>query len=337
MSREKYSRQVLFTPIGADGQEKLLRSKVVIIGCGALGTAQANALARAGIGGLRIVDRDFVEESNLQRQMLLDEADAAANLPKAVAAERKLKAINSGVQVEGIVADAESSNIENLVAGFDLLLDGTDNFETRYLMNDVALKRGLPWIYGAVVASYAVTMTVLPGRTPCLACVFPKPPEGMHDTCDTVGVIAPAVAWASAIQVTEALKLLLGLEAELHGALLSFDVWKNRPSSIKPRLDPQCRACQARDFIHLAGGRETHTTLCGRDAVQVTHRESRALDLGALRARLEKFGPVRGNEFLLRATLDACELTVFPDGRAIIKGTHDPSVARGIYAKYIGA
>jgi molybdopterin/thiamine biosynthesis adenylyltransferase len=337
MNREKYSRQILFPPIGADGQEKLLRSKVLIIGCGALGTAQANALARAGIGGLRIVDRDFVEESNLQRQMLFDEADAAANLPKAVAAERKVKAINSDVQVEGIVADVESGNIENLVAGFDLLLDGTDNFETRYLINDVALKLGLPWIYGAVVASYAVTMTVLPGRTPCLACVFPKPPEGMHDTCDTVGVIAPAVTWASAIQVTEALKILLGRESELHGALLSFDVWKNRFSSIKPRVDPRCRACQARDFIHLAGGRETHTTLCGRDAVQVTQRESRALDLRALRARLEKFGPVRGNEYLLRATLDACDMTIFPDGRAIIKGTHDPAVARGIYAKYIGA
>jgi adenylyltransferase/sulfurtransferase len=336
MNREKYSRQILFPPIGAEGQDRLLRSKAVIIGCGALGTAQANALARAGVGRLRIVDRDFVEESNLQRQMLFDEADAAANLPKAVAAERKLKAINSDVQVEGIVADAESGNIENLVAGFDLLLDGTDNFETRYLINDVALKLGLPWIYGAVVASYAVTMTILPGRTPCLACVFPKPPEGMHDTCDTVGVIAPAVAWASAIQVTEAFKILLGRQAELHGALLAFDVWKNRSSSIKPRFDPQCRACQARDFVHLAGGRETHTTLCGRDAVQVTHRESRALDLAALRARLEKFGPVRGNEFLLRATLDACELTIFPDGRAIIKGTHDPSVARGIYAKYIG-
>lgn len=336
MIREKYSRQILFQPIGADGQEKVLQSKVVIIGCGALGTAQANALARAGVGRLRIVDRDFVEESNLQRQMLFDEADAAANLPKAIAAERKLKPINSDIEIEGVVADTESRNIEELVRGFNLILDGTDNFQTRYLINDVALKLGIPWIYGAVVASYGVTMTILPGRTPCLACVFPKPPEGMHDTCDTVGVISPAVAWTSAIQVTEALKILLGREGELHGALLAYDVWKNRSSSIAPRLDPECRACVARDFVHLAGGAETHTTLCGRDAVQISQRESRALDLATLRNRLAPFGPVRGNEFLLRCTLDGCELTVFPDGRAIIKGTHDPAVARGIYAKYIG-
>ena len=337
MDREKYSRQILFQPIGAEGQEKLLQSKVVIVGCGALGTAQANALARAGVGRLRIVDRDFVEQSNLQRQMLFDEADAASNLPKAVAAERKLKSVNSDIEVEGIVADAESRNIEELVRGFDLILDGTDNFQTRYLINDVALKHGIPWIYGAVVASYGVTLTILPGRTPCLACVFPKPPEGMHDTCDTVGVIAPAVAWTSAIQVTEALKLLLGSEEELHGSLLAYDIWTNRSSSIMPRYDPRCRACVARDFVHLAGGGETTTTLCGRDAVQISQRESRALDLAALKNRLAPFGPVRGNEFLLRCTLDGCELTVFPDGRAIIKGTHDPAVARGIYAKYLGA
>lgn len=337
MDREKYSRQILFQPIGAEGQVKLLQSKVIIIGCGALGTAQANALARAGVGRLRIVDRDFVEESNLQRQILFDEADAAANLPKAIAAERKLKSINSGIEIEGVVADAESRNIEELVRGFDLILDGTDNFQTRYLINDVALKFGIPWIYGAVVASYGVTMTVLPGQTPCLACVFPKPPEGMHDTCDTVGVIAPAVAWTSAIQATEALKILLGCEEELHGSLLSYDIWTNRSSSIMPHFDPRCRACVARDFVHLAGGGETHTTLCGRDAVQIRPRESRGLDLAALRTRLAAFAPVRGNEFLLRCTLDGCELTVFPDGRAIIKGTHDPAVARGIYAKYIGA
>lgn len=337
MDRAKYSRQILFPPIGAEGQEKLLHSKIVIIGCGALGTAQANALARAGVGRLRIVDRDFVEESNLQRQILFDEADAAANLPKAIAAERKLKSINSAIEIEGVVADAESRNIEELVRGFDLILDGTDNFQTRYLINDVSLKLNVPWIYGAVVASYGVTLTVLPGRTPCLACVFPKPPEGLHDTCDTVGVISPAVAWTSAIQVTEALKILLGREAELHGALLAYDVWKNLSSSIAPRVDPQCRACVARDFVHLTGGGATHTTLCGRDAVQISQRESRALDLAALRNRLAPFGPVRGNEFLLRCTLDGCELTVFPDGRAIVKGTHDPAVARGIYAKYIGA
>lgn len=337
MNREKYSRQILFQPIGAEGQEKLLRGKVVIIGCGALGSAQANALVRAGVGRLRIVDRDFVEESNLARQHLFDEADAAENLPKAVAAERKLKRINSDVQVEGIIADADSRNIEGLVEGFQVILDGTDNFETRYLLNDVALKLGIPWIYGAVVASYAVTLTVLPGRTPCLACVFPKPPQGMHDTCDTVGVIAPAVAWAASIQVTEALKILLGREAELHGSLLACDVWKNSCHAIKPKTDPQCRACGAREFVHLESSGTVHTTLCGRDAVQIHPWESRGLDLTALKTRLAQFGPVRGNEFLLRCSLGAYEITVFPDGRAIIKGTHDPAVARGLYAKYIGS
>lgn len=337
MNRQRYSRQVLFEPIGAAGQEQLLRSRVVSIGCGALGTAQANALVRAGVGTLRIVDRDFVEESNLQRQMLFDEADARENLPKAVAAERKLRRINADVKVEGVVADAESRNIERLVERFQVILDGTDNFETRYLLNDVALKRGIPWIYGAVVASYGTTLTVIPGRTPCLACVFPRPPRGMHDTCDTVGVIAPAVAWVAAVQVTEALKILLGREEELHGSLLACDVWKNQFQQTKPKLDPRCRACGAREFVHLEGGGSEATTLCGRDAVQIRPRESRALDLAALKARLAHFGPVKGNEFLLRCTLEGCELTVFPDGRAMVKGTHDPAVARGIYAKCIGS
>jgi molybdopterin/thiamine biosynthesis adenylyltransferase len=337
MNREKYSRQILFGPIGAQGQERLGRAKVVIVGCGALGTAQANALARAGVGTLRIVDRDTVEESNLQRQILFDESDAAINLPKAVAAARKLQQINSEVKVEAIVVDAESRNAEDLVRGCEVILDGTDNFETRYLLNDVSLKLGIPWIYGAVVASYGATFTILPGRTPCLACVFPKPPEGMHDTCDTVGVIGPAVAWVTAVQVTEALKLLLGREAELHASLLTYDIWNNHFQQVKPPIDPRCRACGARDFIHLVGGGPVHITLCGRNAVQIHQRQSRALDLQALKTRLERFGAVRGNEYLIRCELDPYELTVFPDGRAIVKGTHDPAVARGIYAKYIGA
>jgi molybdopterin/thiamine biosynthesis adenylyltransferase len=337
MNREKYSRQILFGPIGAEGQEKLLRAKAVILGCGALGTAQANALVRAGVGRLRIVDRDFVEESNLQRQMLFDEADARESLPKAIAAERKLRAINSDVHVEGIVADADSRNIEELVEGFQVILDATGNFETRYLLNDVSVKLRVPWVYGAVVASYATTLTILPGRTPCLACVFPKAPQGLHETCDTVGVISPAVSWAAAIQVTEALKILLGREQELHGSLLTYDVWANRFQQVKPRKDPGCRACGAREFAYLERGGTTHISLCGRNSVQIHQAEPRSLDLAALRARLERFGPVRANEFLLQCFLDPYELTVFPDGRAIIKGTQDPAVARGIYAKYIGS
>ncbi len=337
MSSPKYSRQILFSPIGVEGQEKLRRAKAVIVGCGALGTAQANALVRAGIGSLRIVDRDYVEENNLQRQLLFDESDARENLPKAVAAERKLKAINSEVDVEGVVADASSRNAEELLRGFQVILDGTDNFETRYLLNDVSLKLGIPWVYGAVVGSYAASLTVLPGRTPCLSCVFPKPPQGVYDTCDTAGVIAPAAAWAAAVQVTETLKILLGREDELHGSLVSYDVWKNRLQQVEPERDPRCRACGARDFVYLRQDASTHTTLCGRDAVQIHPSESRGLDLKALRARLERVGQVRGNEYLLRCLLDPYELTIFPDGRAILKGTDDPAVARGLYAKYIGS
>lgn len=337
MNQDKYSRQVLFRPIGAAGQEKLHGSKAVIVGCGALGTAQASALARAGVGGLRIVDRDFVEESNLQRQILFDESDARDNLPKAVAAQRKLKSINSEVNVEPVIVDADCRNIEDLVRGFSVILDGTDNFETRYLLNDVAVKLGQPWIYGAVVGSYATTLTVLPGRTACLACLFPTSPHGFHDTCDTVGVIAPAVAWAAAVQVTEALKIMLGREADLHSSLLSYDIWGNRFQKLQPKVDPLCRTCGAKDFVHLRNGGSASIILCGRDSIQLRQPDFRDLDLAALKARLEKFGPVRGNEFLLKCVLDPYEMTIFPDGRAIIRGTQDPAVARSLYAKYVGA
>ena len=334
---DKYSRQILFSPIGAAGQAKLLRSKVVILGCGALGTAQANALVRAGVGTLRIVDRDFVEESNLQRQMLFDEADAKESLPKAVAAERKLRQINSEVEVKGIVADADSSNIEEFIEGFDVVVDATDNFEARYLMNDAAVKLGIPWIYGAVVASYAATMTILPGRTACLACIFPKSPSGMQETCDTVGVIGPAVSWAAAIQATEALKILLGSESELHGSLLAYDLWTNRFQQVKAPRDPQCQVCVAREFVHLEQGGPTHISMCGRNSVQIHQSVPRAFDLAALKVRLEQFGTVLANEFLLKCSLEPYELTVFPDGRVIVKGTQDPAVARGLYARYIGS
>jgi molybdopterin-synthase adenylyltransferase len=337
MKSDKYSRQELFQPIGAKGQEQLLHSKVVIVGCGALGTAQANGLVRAGVGAVRIIDRDYVEESNLQRQMLFDEADALENLPKAVAAERKLKRINSDVAVEGVVADVDGRNVEDLLNGFRLVLDGTDNFETRYLINDVAVKLGIPWIYGAVVGSYATTLTVIPRRTPCLACVFPEPPQGLQETCDTAGVIGPAVAWAAAVQVTEALKILVGRPEDLQGSLLAYDVWKNRFQQVKPKMDQGCRACGARDFVHLQGRRAAYVSLCGRDSVQIHQRESRKLDLKALQTRLARFGPVKANDYLLKCLLEPYELTVFPDGRAIVKGTQDAAVARGLYAKYIGS
>jgi adenylyltransferase/sulfurtransferase len=336
MTSDKYSRQILFTPIGAAGQERLGQSKALILGCGALGTAQANALVRAGVGTVRIVDRDYVEESNLQRQMLFDEADADQSLPKAVAAERKLRQINSDVRVEGIVADADSSNIEEFMEGFHVVLDATDNFETRYLLNDAAVKLVIPWVYGAVVASYAASMTILPGRTACLACIFPHSPRGLHETCDTVGVIGPAVSWAAAIQSTEALKILLGREPELHGSLVAYDLWTNRFQQVKTPRDPQCRVCVAHEYAYLEQGGATHISLCGRNSVQIHQSVSRALDLAALKARLEQFGPVVANDFLLRCSLDPYELTVFPDGRVIVKGTRDPALARSLYSRYIG-
>ena len=338
MNLERYSRQVLFTPIGREGQEKLGRARVVIVGCGALGTAQANALVRAGVGAVRVIDRDFVDESNLQRQLLFDEADAAQNLPKAVAAERHLRRLNSGVEVEGVVADADALSVERLLRGFDLILDGTDNFEARYLINDAAIKLGMPWIYAAVVGSYAATLTILPGRTPCLACVFPERPQGLQETCDTAGVIAPAVAWAAAMQTAEALKILTGHEDALRGTLASFDVWKNYAQQVTPHRNPECPACARRRFTYLEGdGLSRSTRLCGRDSVQIRPPNSAALDLAALRARLERLGEVRANEFLLRCRLEAYELTVFADGRALVKGTDDPAVARRIYAQYIGS
>lgn len=337
MNHEKYSRQILFQPIGHEGQQKLLRSSAVIVGCGALGTAQGNCMVRAGVGTIRIIDRDFVEESNLQRQLLFDESDAAANLPKAVAAERKLRAINSDVKIEGLVTDVGGHNIESLVEGFDIVLDGTDNFATRYLINDASIKLGIPWIYGAVVASYAATMTVVPGRTACLACLFPNSPGGDHETCDTVGVIGPAVGWVASIQTTEALKILLGRFDDLHGSFLTCDLWKNHFQKITPKPNPECRVCGAREFTHLGASTGATTTLCGRDAVQISPSESRNLNFNSLRERLKRLGEVRSNDYLLRFQVGDFDLTVFADGRAIIKGTHDPAVARTLYAKYIGS
>jgi molybdopterin-synthase adenylyltransferase len=334
---DRYSRQILFAPIGREGQEKLRQRKIVIIGCGALGTSQANLLARAGIGTIRIVDRDYVEKSNLQRQTLFEEADAARKLPKAVAAEEKLKRINSDVQIEAIVADARSSNIEEFTSGCDLVLDGTDNFETRYLLNDVAVKHGLPWIYGAVVASYGLTLTIVPGHTACLACVFPEPPGGIHETCDTVGVIGAAAGWVTAIQVSEALKILLGRREELHGTLLSYDLWTNRRQCVAARRQSGCQTCVARDFIYLERESASYVSMCGRNSVQIHQRQPRPVNLGVLKTRLSNFGPVQGNQHLVQCRVGDYELTVFPDGRAIIKGTQDAAIARSLYARYIGS
>jgi molybdopterin-synthase adenylyltransferase len=337
--RHKYSRQVLFAGIGEQGQERLLTSSAVIVGCGAIGAAAANLLVRAGVGRVRIVDRDFVEPSNLQRQTLFDEADARDALPKAVAAERKLRSINSSVAVEGIVADVNPHSAQELLAGFDVILDGTDNFETRFLVNDFAVKSGKPWIYAAAVASYGLTMTIRPGVTPCLACLLATDHEGqgLEETCDTIGVIAPIVNLIASLQVAEAMKLLAGRGAALHGRLISCDVWTGRFQSLGVARNPECPVCERRQFTYLYGEAQPHITMCGRDSVQI-HERSRALDLAVLRDRLAPtVAEVHHNDFLLRFRVPPYEMTVFADGRAILKGTKDPAVARSLYARYIGA
>lgn len=335
---EKYSRQILFAPLGLEGQQRLRASQAVLVGCGALGTAVANLLVRAGIGRLRIIDRDFVEASNLQRQTLFEEADAREALPKAVAAERRLRAINSDAVVEGIVADLTPRNAEELLGGFPLILDGTDNFETRFLLNDFAIKLGIPWIYAAAVSSYGLTMTIRPGETACLACLVetgsPLPNE---ETCDTVGVLNAAVGVIASIQAAEAIKLLAGKPEALHGRLISCDVWTGRFQSIRVERSATCRACVRRELPYLDGAEQPHITLCGRDSVQI-HERRRELDLAELGRRLEpSVSGLRANAYLLRFEVSPYELTVFPDGRAVIKGTRDASVARSLYARYIGA
>jgi molybdopterin-synthase adenylyltransferase len=330
---------MLFAGIGPEGQQRLLASRVTVVGCGAIGAAAANLLVRAGVGYIRIIDRDFVETSNLQRQTLFDESDALSVLPKAVSAERKLRSINSSVSVEGVVADLSSRNAEELLGGVDLLLDGTDNFESRFLINDVAVKSGRPWIYAAGVASYGLTMTIRPGVTACLACLLESGDarQSLEETCDTIGVLGPIVNLIASLEVAEALKLLSGHPEALHGRLLSCDVWTSRMQSIGVARNPECRACARRDFTYLAGEAQPHITMCGRDSVQI-HERARAIDLGVLEARLKPLvDEVRQNDFLLRFRIAPYEMTVFADGRAILKGTKDPAVARSLYARYIGA
>jgi adenylyltransferase/sulfurtransferase len=329
---------MLFPPIGPEGQERLAAGSAVLVGCGAIGAATANLLVRAGIGRLSLIDRDFVETSNLQRQTLFDEADADKALPKAFAAERKLRSINSDVRVDGIVADLNPRNAEELLSGFPLVLDGSDNFETRFLVNDFAAKSGVPWIYAAAVSSYGVTMAVRPGQTACLACLLETSGEaGLEETCDTVGVLGSVVHLIASLQAAEAVKFLAGRADALHGRLISCDVWSGRFQSIQPQRHAGCRVCVHHEFSHLAGTAQPHITMCGRDSVQI-HERNRSLDLQALETRLAAtVSDVRQNGFLLRFRVPPYEMTVFSDGRAILKGTKDPAVARSLYAKYIGA
>jgi adenylyltransferase/sulfurtransferase len=336
---ERYARQTLFAGIGRDGQEQLGRARVLVVGCGATGSTLANNLARAGVGHLRIVDRDFVEGNNLQRQVLYEEDDVLRGMPKAAAAAERLRKINSLIEVDARVTDVTPDNIEELLDEVDLALDGTDNFETRYLLNDASLKLGIPWIYSGVIAAYGVTMTVLPHDTACLRCVFPdRPLPGTTPTCDTAGVLNGIVGVIAGFASNEALKVLLGSESRVRG-MTWVDLWENTFDRIELPRQPDCPACGRGEFEYLdASIDESGTSLCGRNAVQVRppHGTTAAVDLDALAERLRPVGDVATNGYLLRLRVDGHELTVFPDARAIIKGTDDPAVARTLYARYVG-
>ncbi len=335
--RDRYSRQVLFPGIGVEGQRRLAASHVAIVGCGATGAAAASLLARAGVGTLTLIDRDFVEESNLQRQVLFDEADALASLPKAEAARRKIALFNGSVRVQAHIADLVPANIHELLDGADLILDGTDNYETRYLINDYAVERQRPWIYAAALGAYGATMNILPGETACLACVFPAAPGGVVDTCDTAGILNPTVNWTASIQAMEALKLLTGSREQMRRTFVGFDLWTNERSEISaasPR--PGCTVCSGHDFVHLRGEGRPHITLCGRNSVQI-HERHRPVDFAAMERRLKPHGSVRYNQMLLRFQRGQHTITLFADGRALVQGTTDIALARSLYARFIGS
>ena len=334
---DRYSRQTLFPGIGEEGQRKLGNSSVVIIGCGALGTIIATSLVRGGVGKVRIIDRDFIEYHNLQRQVLFDEEDIKAELPKAIAAERHLRKVNSSVEIEGIVADVNYTNIERLVTGANLILDGLDNLETRFLINDASLKHKIPWVYGGAISSYGMTMNIIPPETPCFRCLQASSiSNGTVLTCDTAGVISPAPFIIGSLQTVEAMKILVGAE-EINRDLIMVDVWRGEFSHFKIGRRIDCPACQGRyEFLEGQFGLKT-TSLCGQNAVQILNPEARSLSLKELAARLKPVvAEVSYNEFMLRFTEENHEMVVFPDGRAILRDTTNESLARGLYTKYIG-
>ncbi|MBN2475823.1 MAG: ThiF family adenylyltransferase [Pirellulales bacterium] len=337
---QRYVRQMRYPPLGEEGQRRLAASRALICGCGALGSVLANTLVRSGVGMVRIADRDFVETSNLQRQMLFDEDDVAAQLPKAIAAAERLRRVNSEVSIEPVVIDVDHANIESLCEGVHVIVDGTDNFETRFLINDVAVKHGLPWVYGGCLGAEGQTMTILPGETPCLRCLMQEcPPPGTTPTCETAGILAPIVNVIASVEAIEAIKILSGNRDAVSRQLSVFELWDNRVrqvdvSTLREQVD--CPTCKRNEFPWLAGKAGGHTAvLCGRNAVQLTHPGS-TVSLDELARQLAGVGEVHCNPFLLRLTVEDYEITVFPDGRAIIGGTDDVAAARAVYAQYIG-
>lgn len=339
---ERYSRQMLFAPIGPAGQDKLLQGRAAIVGMGALGTVLASHLVRAGVGFVRLIDRDFVEPSNLQRQLLYDENDAEQSVPKAIAAAERLTAANSGVDIDPIVADVHPGNAEELLADVDVILDGTDNYAVRYLINDVAVKHGIPWVYGGAVSSRGTTATIIPGETPCLACLFgTAPSRGSTDTCDTIGVIGPVVSVVASYQATEALKLLVGDYERINRSLVHLDLWHNQHATVDSRSmrKADCPACVLKrfDHLHAEDGGEWIESLCGRDSVQIVPKQADKLDLPAWAERFKPLGRVELNPFLLKFHIDDdTRLVLFPDGRVLIQGTDDLATAKSLYSRYIG-
>lgn len=339
--QQRYSRQILFKSIGEDGQQQLLNRKVLIIGCGGLGSVSAVLLARAGVGYLRIIDRDFIELDNLQRQILFDENDIREGLPKAIAAKHKLEKINSTITVEAMVEDVNRFNIEAILEKMDLVIDATDNFETRFLVNDACIKHHLPWIYGACVEAYGISMNIIPGKTPCLRCVIENmPPPGSQPTCETVGIINPIVNLIASVQCAETLKILTGNFDQLRHDLITIDLWKNQIQSIdisNINKAKNCPVCNYKQFEILAGKvGTTFTSLCGRNAVQILPFQKTEIDLMQLAIKLSVFGDPIYNDYFLKFQVEPYELNIFPDGRAIIKGTTDGGIARGLYNKYVG-
>ncbi|MEQ6378487.1 ThiF family adenylyltransferase [Bacillaceae bacterium S4-13-58] len=336
---ERYSRQILFQPIGKEGQQKLLTSRAAVVGVGALGTVIANHLVRSGVGYVRLIDRDFVETSNLQRQTLFDEEDANENLPKVVAATNKLKKINSGVQVEGIISDLNPNNAEDLLKDVDVIVDGTDNFATRYLINDVAVKHQIPWIYGGAVSSRGMFAAILPNEGPCYRCLFPDPPQGLGETCDTIGVISPITDIIGSFEAAEALKVLVG--APTNPNLEEFDIWNSSSfqMNISKGRNPECPACGKKHFEFLDNqtDQETYAFLCGRDSIQINSNKNTSMDLQAMKERLLGSGKIESNPFLLRfSPNDETTMVFFKDGRVLIQGTDDITKAKSLYSRYVG-
>lgn len=338
---ERYSRQTLFKPIGEDGQRKLLNKKAVIVGMGALGTVISNHLVRSGVGHVRFIDRDLVELSNLQRQSLYDEEDAAGNLPKVMAAEKKLRKINSTVKVEPIIADLNLDNAEELLGGFDVIVDGTDNFSTRYLINDVSIKHGIPWVFGAAVSSRGMHAVIIPGKTPCYRCLFPEVQTGLGETCDTVGVLSPITDIIGSFEAVEALKILV--EADTNPNLEQFDIWYNSllQMDVSEGKNPECPACvhHQYEFLDRSSGQQiSFAILCGRDTVQINPRNVKEFDLNNLAERLNGSGKIITNSFLLRfSPEDDINMVFFKDGRVLIHGVNDISTARTYYSRYMGS